>query len=118
MRSPIGTPNRYSLTAKGFIMILVTGATGQLGSRIVDRIAARLATHPARTQLAVSVRDPAKAEALAKRGVVVRQGNFDQAQALQQTFAGVDRLVLISADGPKDVRIPQHRNAIDAAKAA
>jgi len=99
-------------------MILVTGATGQLGSRIVNRIAVRLGAGPARAALAVSVRDPAKAEALAQRGILVRQGDFDHAQALRQTFAGVERLVLVSTDGPKEVRIRQHRNAIDAAQAA
>jgi NAD(P)H dehydrogenase (quinone) len=99
-------------------MILVTGATGQLGSRIVDRLAARLGTQAARSPLAVSVRDPAKAEALAKRGIIVRKGDFDAPEALQQTFAGIDRLVLVSTDGPKEDRIRQHRNAIGAAKAA
>jgi NAD(P)H dehydrogenase (quinone) len=99
-------------------MILVTGATGQLGGRIVDRLVARLGTQVARNSLAVSVRDPAKAEAFTKRGITVHTGNFDEPQALQETFAGVDRLVLVSTDGPKEERVRQHRNAIEAAKAA
>jgi NAD(P)H dehydrogenase (quinone) len=96
-------------------MILVTGANGQLGRRIVGHLLAKIGS-PA--GLAVSVRDTAKAADLAERGVIVREGNFDQADTLGQTFAGVEKLVLVSTDGPKDVRIAQHRNAIAAAKTA
>ena len=50
-------------------MIIVTGATGQLGRRIVERLLTRVPAH----QVGVSVRDPGKAQALADRGVRVRQ---------------------------------------------
>lgn len=95
-------------------MILVTGATGQLGQRIVEHLIAKVGA----ANLAVSVRDPAKAESLAQRGVSVRQGDFDQPDALVSSFAGAEKLVLVSTDGPKAVRIAQHHNAIQAAKAA
>ena len=97
-------------------MILVTGATGQLGQRITDHLIAKVGA----SHVAVSVRDPNKAEAqaLLKRGVSVRQGNFDDPAGLAQAFAGIDKLVIVSTDGPKDVRIGQHRNAINAAKVA
>ena len=98
-------------------MILVTGATGQLGRCIVQHLAARLPRAGA-GQLAVSVRDPARAENLVARGIEVRQGDFDQPETLPVAFAGADRLVLVSTDGPKDVRIAQHRNAIEAARVA
>lgn len=96
-------------------MILVTGANGQLGRRIVEHLAARLGSTEG---IAVSVRDTAKAADLAERGISVRQGDFDQPESLVQAFAGADKLVLVSTDGPRDVRIQQHRNAIAAAKAA
>lgn len=95
-------------------MILVTGATGQLGQRIVEHLISRVGV----SKLAVSVRDTAKAEALARRGVLVRQGDFDDPVGLVRAFAGIEKLVLVSTDGPKDVRIAQHRNAISAACAA
>lgn len=95
-------------------MILVTGATGQLGQRIVEHLIAKVGA----PRVAVSVRDPAKAESLAKRGVSVRQGNFDDPVGLVRAFVGIEKLVLISTDGPKEVRIAQHRNAISAAKTA
>ena len=98
-------------------MILVTGATGQLGHRIVQRLAARLPRAGA-GQLAVSVRDPARAMHLAQRGIEVRGGNFDEPGSLLAAFSGIDRLVLISTDGPKEARIAQHRNAIESARKA
>lgn len=67
--------------------ILVTGATGKLGSRVVDTL---LKTVPA-SQLAVSVRNPEKAEGLRARGVDVRLGDFDRPETLQTAFAGIDR---------------------------
>ena len=53
--------------------ILVTGATGKFGGKVVEAL---LKTVPA-NQLAVSVRNPEKAEGLRARGVEVRQGDFD-----------------------------------------
>lgn len=98
-------------------MILVTGANGHLGRGIVRHLLPRLGPTSA-GKLTVSVRDPAKSEDLARRSVTVRRGDFDNPAGLVATFLGVDRLVLISTDGPKDVRIEQHRNAIDAAREA
>src|SRR3569833_458202 len=96
-------------------MILVTGANGHLGRLTVEQLATRLGSSAA-VQLAVSVRDPAKADALAARGIDVRHADFDRIETLATAFAGIDRLVMISTDGPKDVRIAQHRAAISAAK--
>ena len=76
-----------------------------------------LKTVPAE-QLAVSVRNPEKAEALRAQGVDVRQGDFDQPETLDAAFAGVDRLLLISADGDNETRIRQHANAVAAAERA
>lgn len=94
--------------------ILVTGATGQLGSMVVESL---LNSVPAE-QVAVSVRNPAKAEALRARGVEVRQGDFDQPEGLEAAFAGIDRLLIISADGDNETRIRQHLNAVAAAERA
>ena len=54
-----------------------------------------LETVPA-DQLAVSVRNPEKAEALQARGVDVRQGDFDRPETLASAFQGVDRLPVFS----------------------
>lgn len=94
--------------------LLVTGATGKLGSKIVDTL---LKSVPA-DQLVVSVRNPEKAEGLRAQGVEVRQGDFDQPESLDAAFAGIDRLLIISADGDNDTRIKQHANAVAAAERA
>ncbi|WP_163536213.1 SDR family oxidoreductase [Gracilibacillus sp. YIM 98692] len=94
--------------------ILVTGATGKLGFKIVEVLLNKV---PA-DQLAVSVRDPEKAEGLRTRGVEVRQGNFDDPKSLDDAFAGVDRLLIISTDGENGVRVKQHTNAVEAAERA
>jgi len=94
--------------------ILVTGATGKLGSKVVDTL---LKTVPA-NQLAVSVRNPEKAKGLRAQGVDVRQGDFDRPETLDAAFKGIDRLLLISADGDNETRIRQHTNAVAAADRA
>jgi NAD(P)H dehydrogenase (quinone) len=94
--------------------ILVTGATGKLGTKIVETL---LKTIPA-SQLVVSVRNPEKAEGLRARGVEIRHGDFDQPETLDTAFAGIDRLLIISADGDNETRIRQHSNAVAAAERA
>ncbi|MEO2076554.1 MAG: SDR family oxidoreductase [Bacillus sp. (in: firmicutes)] len=91
--------------------ILVTGATGKLGSKVVESL---LKSIPAR-ELVVSVRNPEKAEGLRSRGVEVRHGDFDHPETLENAFKGIDRLLIISADGDNETRIRQHTNAVQAA---
>ncbi|RAU91708.1 SDR family oxidoreductase [Paenibacillus sp. YN15] len=94
--------------------ILVTGATGKLGSKVVEALLKKI---PA-DQLAVSVRNPEKAAGLRTLGVEVRQGDFDRPETLEQAFAGIDRLLIISADGDNETRIRQHTHAVEAAAKA
>lgn len=94
--------------------LLITGATGKFGTKVMEIL---LKTVPA-NQLAVSVRNPEKAEALRAQGVDVRQGDFDQPETLDAAIAGVDRLLLISSDGDNETRIRQHANAVAAAERA
>lgn len=94
--------------------ILVTGATGKLGSKVVEALLKKV---PAE-QLAVSVRNPQKAEGLRSLGIEVRQGDFDQPETLEKAFAGIDRLLIISADGDNETRIRQHTHAVEAAAKA
>ncbi|WP_139488824.1 SDR family oxidoreductase [Brevibacillus dissolubilis] len=94
--------------------LLVTGATGKLGSKVVEAL---LKTVPT-SQLAVSVRNPEKAEHLRAQGVEVRHGDFDHPETLDAAFAGIDRLLIISADGDNETRIRQHTHAVEAAARA
>jgi NAD(P)H dehydrogenase (quinone) len=91
-------------------MIVVTGATGQLGRAITERLLDRL---PA-SEVAAAVRDPGKARDLEARGVAVRQADFGNPATLASAFQGAAQVLIIS--GPADPA--PHRAAIDAAKAA
>ncbi|MFE3258097.1 NAD(P)H-binding protein [Nocardia sp. NPDC059091] len=95
-------------------MIIVTGATGLLGRRIVESLLMRA---PA-DQVGVSVRDPRQAQDLADRGVRVRQGNFTDPDSLSHAFEGADQVLVVSVDKLGAEAIRQHRAAIDAAAAA
>lgn len=95
-------------------MIVVTGATGALGGRVVRQLLDRL---PAE-EVGVSVRDAGRAADLAARGVRVRRGDFDDPDALVEAFAGADRLLLVSAPRLGDALLASHRAAIDAARRA
>ncbi len=95
-------------------MIIVTGATGQLGRAVVERLLERM---PAE-KVGVSVRDPAKASELSQRGVRVRQGNFDDPVSLHHAFEGVSQLLIVSANSTGEQALHQHRTAIEAARDA
>ncbi|MEZ0486088.1 SDR family oxidoreductase [Fibrella aquatica] len=94
-------------------MILITGATGQLGASVIDFL---LKTLPA-SQIAALVRDEQKATHLAERGVSVRVGTYDDTASLDQAMQGIDSVLLI-AGTDEDNRLRQHQNVIDAAKKA
>ncbi|RKH18017.1 SDR family oxidoreductase [Corallococcus sp. CA047B] len=97
-------------------MIVVTGATGQLGRLIVEKLVARV---PA-DRIAVSVRDEQKAQDLAARGVRVRRGDFTDPKSLEQAFEGASQVLLVSSNASAYGGDPlaQHRAAIDAARSA
>jgi uncharacterized protein YbjT (DUF2867 family) len=87
-------------------MIIVTGATGALNGATVEHL---LKLVPA-DQVGVSVRDPAKAQGLAERGVRVRRGSYEDPAALLDSFEGADQVLLVSsndphADGPSLLRV-------------
>jgi len=89
-------------------MIIVTGATGQLGRAVVERLLDRL---PA-GEIGVSVRDPQKVRDLEERGVAVRRGDFADPSSLTDAFAGATQVLIVS--GPAESE--PHRAAIEAAK--
>jgi NAD(P)H dehydrogenase (quinone) len=95
-------------------MIVVTGASGQLGRAIALALAERVS--PGSVRLAT--RDPGKIADLAAKGFKTAEADFDRPETLERAFAGADTVLIISGDAPNDVRIRQHRRAIDAAKAA
>ena len=97
-------------------MIIVTGATGQLGRAIVEQLVERV---PA-GEVGASVRDPAKAADLTALGVRVRRGDFADPASLAQAFAGATQVLVVSSNAAAygGDTLAQHRAAIDAARAA
>ncbi|SCW56019.1 NAD(P)H dehydrogenase (quinone) [Rhizobium mongolense subsp. loessense] len=98
--------------------ILVTGAAGQLGRRVIHHL---LETYklPARSIIAAT-RDPAKLASLAATGVAIRKADFDDTASLDAAFKDVDRLLIISTDAlaVPGQRLTQHRAAVEAAAKA
>lgn len=96
-------------------MIVVTGATGQLGRAIVEQLC-RLVP-PSR--VGASCRDPHQASPLAALGVRVRQGNFEDGASLRHAFEGATQVLLVSSNARATGgdALAQHRTAIDAARA-
>lgn len=91
--------------------LLVSGASGQLGRRVVE-----LLLEAGETQIIATTRTPEKLADLAERGVSVRYASFDEADSMTTAFSGADRLLLISTDAV-GVRQAQHVAAIKAAVA-
>lgn len=95
--------------------ILITGAAGQLGQRVIHHL---LETEkvPAANIIAAT-RDPAKLADLAAKGVVTRKADFDDGDSLAAAFNGVDRLLVISTDAlaVPGQRLKQHKAAVEAA---
>ena len=94
-------------------MIAITGATGQLGQHVIESL---LKTVPA-SQIVAIVRNPAKATALSQQGITVRQADYSDEAAFTTALQGIDKLLLISSSEVGQ-RASQHRNVINAAKAA
>lgn len=95
-------------------MILVTGASGQLGKLVITHLLAR---GVAANQIVAAVRSPEKASDLSAQGVVVRQADYNDPASFTAALEGVKRVVLVSSSEVGQ-RAPQHQNVINAAKEA
>ena len=95
--------------------LLVTGASGNLGKASVAELR-RLGAK----KVIAATRTPGKHQKLAALGVEEREADFDRPETLQAAFRGVERLLLVSTDSlnAPEVRIKQHRAAIQAAVGA
>lgn len=90
--------------------IAVTGATGQLGRIVVEKLKHKVAP----SQIVALARSTAKAADL---GVEVREADYEKPDTLDKALQGVDTLLLISSS-EVGRRAVQHGNIIDAAKKA
>lgn len=88
--------------------IAVTGATGQLGRIVVEKLKQKV---PA-AEIVALVRSPEKATDL---GVAARASDYDRPETLVAALSGVDTLLLISSS-EVGKRATQHHNVIEAAR--
>jgi NAD(P)H dehydrogenase (quinone) len=91
--------------------IAVTAASGKLGSEIAKASVELVGNQ----QVIGLARTPAKAAAL---GIEIRPGDYSAPRQLHASLQGIDALLLVSGMDAPDKRIAQHRNVINAAKAA
>jgi NAD(P)H dehydrogenase (quinone) len=95
-------------------VLLVTGASGHLGRRVIELLLEAQAG-----TIIATTRTPEQLADFSARGVLVRQADFNDPASLSIAFAGVDRLLLISTDTfEPGLRLHQHRTAIKAAQEA
>ena len=94
-------------------MIVITGASGQLGRLVIQSLLTKV---PA-SSIVAAVRNPQKASDLAALGVQVRRADYTDSASLDAAFQGAEKVLLISSSEVGQ-RLAQHRNAIDAARRA
>jgi uncharacterized protein YbjT (DUF2867 family) len=90
--------------------ILVTGATGHTGSLIAGLLAGR------GSRVRALVRDRRRAASLEQQGVELVVGDLDDPSTLDDAVAGVDRIYLVTWNGPTAEQ--QRKNVVDAARRA
>ena len=94
--------------------IIVSGASGQLGSLVIDELLARKVA-PEDLILVSRTPNTDHLNAYAARGASVRFGDFNQPESLDAAYRGGTRMLLISINGGGGDRPELHRVAIDAA---
>jgi NAD(P)H dehydrogenase (quinone) len=95
-------------------MILITGATGNLGSKTIDHLINK-GVEP--SEISAFVRNEEKANDLKAKGVNLVIGDYSDYNSMVTGFKGVDKLLFVSGN-EMDKRDKQHEDLINAAKEA
>ena len=90
--------------------VLVTGATGNVGSQVVRELLAR------GVPVRAFVRDRGRAVELLGGDVELAVGDLGDAPAVRRAVAGAERVFLSSVDGPS--KVEHEAQVVDAAAAA
>jgi len=91
--------------------ILVTGATGHLGSKVIETLLKKIPS----SQISIITRKEDKRAEFESKGFNAFIGNYDDTASLENAMSGVDTVLLISS-GDQGDRMQEHKNVIDAAK--
>jgi NAD(P)H dehydrogenase (quinone) len=105
------------LAAQAQDKIIVSGASGQLGSLVIEELLARK-VDPENLILVSRTPNTPHLQSYAARGASVRFGDFNEPESLAAAYAGGTRMLLISINGGGGSRPELHKAAIDAAVSA
>ena len=93
-------------------MILITGASGKLGSLVLEKLLDQL---PEGEKLAACSRNSEKISRYSTKGVDIRTADYDDKNSLIRAFGGVRKVFFVSGMAPNAQRIRQHQNVVSAA---
>ena len=91
--------------------ILVTGATGQMGSTVITTLLKKITPQ----QINVISRKEEKLVELKSKGMNTFIGSYEDVASLEKAMTGVDTVLLISG-GDQGDRMKEHKNVVDTAK--
>ncbi|MEY2926197.1 MAG: hypothetical protein RL367_674 [Pseudomonadota bacterium] len=92
---------------------VISGASGSIGGKIATLMLEKVAPG----DISLVTRTPDKLNAFRQCGVAVHPGDYNDPDALERAYKGCDVLMMISSMAVTK-RVPEHRNAINAAKKA
>ena len=91
--------------------ILVTGATGHLGSAVIEILLKKISSN----QISIITRKEEKQATFQAKGFNAFLGSYDDVVSLENAMGGVDTVLLISS-GDQGDRMQEHKNVVDTAK--
>jgi NAD(P)H dehydrogenase (quinone) len=91
--------------------ILITGATGHLGSAVIEQLLKTISSN----QIAIITRKEEKRMEFEAKGFNAFLGSYDNVVSLEKAMNGVDNVLLISS-GDQGDRMQEHKNVVDTAK--
>jgi NAD(P)H dehydrogenase (quinone) len=90
--------------------ILITGATGHLGSAVIEQLLKMISSN----QISIITRKEEKRIEFEAKGFNAFLGSYDNVVSLEKAMNGVDTVLLISS-GDQGDRMQEHKNVVDTA---
>lgn len=90
--------------------ILITGATGHLGSAVIEQLLTKISSR----QISVITRKEEKQRDFGAKGFNAFLGNYDDVASIENAMQGVDTVLLISGGDQGDM-MQEHKNVVDTA---